>query len=108
MDFTQLQDLIQEILDSDESIIDESNLRLADEEDPIYEDEYGTTTVKFYGGLNGAGDWGDYLTALTYVIDNLNQSPDIANAYVIDIKNDPPDDVFDVYLGVRFEEVEKL
>lgn len=59
--------------------------------------------VHLYGGKNGSGEWNKYLVDLLSFINKLNDK-DIGGfkkVWLISLKNDCADDVFDVYIGVR-------
>ena len=71
-------------------------LRTAD----IGKDKYGTTVLTVHGGYNGPGEWINYLNALTDLFKELKKHD--VDAWVIDIVNDCPDDVFDAKIGVAF------
>lgn len=51
--------------------------------------------IKLKGGLNGSGNWRNYLKDIQTIIKELKGS------YVIDLDVDVPDDVWVVYIGVE-------
>lgn len=51
--------------------------------------------AKIYGGLNGNGNWVDYLVDIENIFKNLKDS------WLINIDNDVPDDVWVLRLGFR-------
>lgn len=51
--------------------------------------------AKIYGGLNGNGNWVDYLVDIENIFKKLKYS------WLIDIDNDAPDDVWVLRLGFR-------
>lgn len=59
--------------------------------------------VHLYGGKNGSGEWNKYLVDLLSFINKLNDKNigGFKEVWLISLKNDCPDDVFDVYIGVR-------
>lgn len=61
-------------------------------------DENGTMMVKLCGGLNGKGDWANYLADLALCIGRIEEDYD---AWVIDMHTDGLDDVFYVRLGIK-------
>jgi hypothetical protein len=81
-----------------------SNLGLADVA-KVLDDEYtepGDTPnyiAIIRGGLNGSGDWKDYLTDMIAIIKKINGS------YVIDLDVDVPDDVWTLKLGFYKEKL---
>ena len=54
--------------------------------------------IGLHGGLNGSGRWNVYLMDIITIIHRLNLM--FANVTILDIKNDVPDDVFDVRIVV--------
>lgn len=50
--------------------------------------------AKIYGGLNGRGDWSDYLEDIKSII---NFTP----SYIIKLDVDVPDDVWTLYIGIH-------
>ena len=59
--------------------------------------------IHLYGGRNGSGQWNEYLVDLLSTINKLKDK-DIGTfkeVWLISLKNDCADDVFDVYIGVR-------
>ena len=59
--------------------------------------------VHLYGGRNGCGEWNKYLVDLLSTFNKLKEESIGAfkNVWLISLKNDCADDVFDVYIGVR-------
>lgn len=59
--------------------------------------------VHLYGGRNGISEWNKYLIGLLSFIIRLKDESIGAfkKVWLISLKNDCPDDVFDVYIGVR-------
>ena len=51
--------------------------------------------ARIYGGLNGNGNWVDYLVDIENIFKKLKDS------WLIDIDNDAPDDVWVLRLGFR-------
>ena len=60
-------------------------------------------SIHLYGGKNGSGQWNEYLVDLLSFINKLKEESIGAfkNVWLISLKNDCADDVFDVYIGVR-------
>ena len=65
-------------------------------------DEYGTIVGKIYGGLNGPGNWADYFTDLSKLINILKNQYKI-DSWLIKLENDPPDDIFYAQIGMRYK-----
>ena len=59
--------------------------------------------IHLYGGRNGCGEWNKYLVDLLSTINKLTDESIGAfkRVWLISLKNDCADDVFDVYIGVR-------
>ena len=59
--------------------------------------------IHLYGGRNGCGEWNKYLVDLLSTINKLTDESIGAfkKVWLISLKNDCADDVFDVYIGVR-------
>ena len=59
--------------------------------------------IHLYGGKNGSGKWNEYLVDLLSIINKLTDESigTFKNVWLISLKNDCADDVFDVYIGVR-------
>jgi len=77
-----------------------SNLKL----DFVAKVKEGThLVVHLYGGKNGSGEWNKYLVDLLSFINKLNDKNigGFKEVWLISLKNDCADDVFDVYIGVR-------
>lgn len=66
----------------------------------VYYDRYDTIIVEISGGLNGSGDWKAYLSGISEVLAKLEELPEVDNAYIVDIINDCPDDVFYLRIGI--------
>ena len=54
--------------------------------------------ISCYGGKNGHGVWTDYLEQWKNVFQSLSES--FGQVWLIELKNDCVDDVFDLYIGV--------
>ena len=67
----------------------------------VYYDKDGVIIVALSGGLNGDGDWKDYFEGLTVVLEALEELPEVQFAYLVDIINDCPDDVFYSRIAVK-------
>ena len=59
--------------------------------------------IHLYGGKNGSGQWNEYLVDLLSTFNKLKDESigDFKEVWLISLKNDCADDVFDVYIGVR-------
>ena len=59
--------------------------------------------VHLYGGRNGSGKWNEYFVDLLSTFNKLTDESIGAfkKVWLISLKNDCADDVFDVYIGVR-------
>lgn len=59
--------------------------------------------IHLYGGKNGSGQWNEYLVDLLSTFNKLKEESIGAfkNVWLISLKYDCADDVFDVYIGVR-------
>ena len=59
--------------------------------------------IHLYGGKNGSGKWNEYFVDLLSTINKLTNESIGAfkKVWLISLKNDCADDVFDVYIGVR-------
>ena len=117
MTLQELNDYIQDILDdadlqetcnfSMEKINHDAHLQTFGREegdlvgDGVYYDEYGTIIAYLYGGLNGGGDWKDYLNGLITVLEGIEELPEVDLAYLVDMVNDCPDDVFYTRIAIR-------
>lgn len=64
----------------------------------------GHCIVRFYGGLNGNGNWSDYFKDLTVFLVNLNQK--FGDAWTVSLYNDCLDDVFYIDIGLPFGSTE--
>lgn len=58
-----------------------------------YEDKGDHVIITIYGGFNGKNDWPLYLLQITRIVQTLD-------AWVIDLINDCPDDVWTLRIGV--------
>lgn len=60
-------------------------------------------SIHLNGGKNGSGEWNKYLVDLLSFINRLTDKNigGFKKVWLISLKNDCPDDVFDVYIGVR-------
>jgi hypothetical protein len=67
-------------------------------------DEDGTWILKVYGGLNGWGEWTDYLEDITDLFDVLSEKYLV---WVVDLDVDCLDDTFELSIGVEDEEEKK-
>lgn len=77
-----------------------SNLKL----DFVAKVEEGShLVVHLNGGKNGCGEWNKYLVDLLSFINKLKDESigGFKEIWLISLKNDCADDVFDVYIGVR-------
>lgn len=60
--------------------------------------------VGLHGGKNGNGDWNDYLFHLNKLFDReYYEKQNIENIWLIQLINDCPDDVHDVYIGLSLK-----
>lgn len=59
--------------------------------------------IHLYGGKNGSGQWNEYLVDLLSTFNKLKDENigSFKEVWLISLKNDCADDVFDVYIGVR-------
>lgn len=59
--------------------------------------------IHLYGGKNGSGEWTEYLVDLLSTFNKLKDESigTFKEVWLISLKNDCADDVFDVYIGVR-------
>lgn len=59
--------------------------------------------IHLYGGKNGSGQWNEYLVDLLSTFNKLKDESigGFKEVWLISLKNDCADDVFDVYIGVR-------
>lgn len=53
--------------------------------------------AEFYGGLNGPGDWFEYMKDITTLFDILQSEYD---CWLVNLENDCPDDVFTLKIGI--------
>ena len=54
--------------------------------------------IHLYGGNNGQADWPSYLKDISFVVEQLDKEYAV---WLIELINDCPDDVFDVYIGLE-------
>ena len=61
------------------------------------------SVIHLYGGKNGSGQWNEYLVDLLSTFNKLKDESIgcFKEVWLISLKNDCADDVFDVYIGVR-------
>ena len=59
-------------------------------------DKEGHYVAKFYGGLNGSGNWRNYLKDIQKLVAG-------EKAYIIKLDVDVPDDVWTLYVGINKE-----
>ena len=74
----------------------ESNIKWYEES---YEEKEGYTIFGITGGLNGLGEWDDYFSSLGRLVEKIKES--FSDVWVIELKNDCPDDVFYCTFGTR-------
>ena len=107
-----LSDIIRDIMEGFDNSA--SNIHLYK---GVKVDYWGTKVAWISGGLNGSGEWSDYLNDLAdFVIeleDRLHTSyAKNSRVDVVDVITDVPDDVFDVLIsitvGESFDETESL
>lgn len=107
-----LSDIIRDIMEGFDNST--SNIHLYK---GVKVDYWGTKVAWISGGLNGSGEWSDYLNDLAdFVIeleDRLHTSyAKDSRVNVVDVITDPADDVFDVLIsitvGESFDETESL
>lgn len=55
---------------------------------------------EFYGGLNGCGEWEDYLKVISKLVTLFNVR---YHCWLISLVNDCPDDVFYLKLGIKYK-----
>lgn len=60
------------------------------------QDKEGYYVAKFYGGLNGAGNWRNYLRDIQKLVAEQK-------AYIVKLDVDVPDDVWTLYIGINKE-----
>lgn len=90
------RDKIKELISSLKG--NNSNLKLA----RIFNDESGYKQykiVEIYGGLNGTGDWEDYLNDLLDLLKLFKN--EFKTVWIVDFYIDTLDDVWSVYYGIR-------
>ena len=107
-----LSDIIRDIMEGFDNSV--SNIHLYK---GVKVDYWGTKVAWISGGLNGSGEWSDYLNDLADFIveleDRLHTSyAKNSHVNVVDVITDPADDVFDVLIsitvGESFDETESL
>lgn len=86
---------------------DSTKLSLMD--DGVCIDKYGTKVFMLSGGLNGPGQWNEYLETLAQftvdLIDKLRLTyGEAADVWLVDLKNDCADDIFYPVFGFRLGE----
>ena len=102
-DTHDLDNEIEELLDKSRKT---SNIGLADawvvtDDQVVAPSSY--YIIKLHGGLNGSGNWRNYLKDIQGIIshfDKLN-TDDTRGAYIIKLDVDVPDDVWTLYLGIH-------
>ena len=116
MTLQELNDYIQDII-ADPELQETCQLGLWENEDEwwqttgredgdevkngIYYDKEGIIIIFLYGGLNGGGNWLDYLDGIAKVLVAIEELPEVDLAYVVDLVNDCPDDVFNIRIAIR-------
>ena len=107
-----LSDIIRDIMEGFDNSV--SNIHLYK---GVKVDYWGTKVAWISGGLNGSGEWPDYLNDLADFIveleDRLHTSyAKNSHVNVVDVITDPADDLFDVLIsitvGESFDETESL
>lgn len=92
------QEKLEEIVEKLKPIVNQetnnSNIRIFQSE--INKDDVMTITL--YGGLNGRGEWKNYLKDLANIFEEIEKQG--YNVWVIKITNDCPDDVFNCLIGI--------
>lgn len=86
---------------------DSTKLSLMD--DGVCIDKYGTKVFMLSGGLNGPGQWNEYLETLAQFTIELIDSLQVtygkdADVWLVDLKNDCADDIFYPVFGFRLGE----
>ena len=61
-------------------------------------DEYGTNIITIYGGLNGCGEWDDYLEDILSLYNDLSEK---YHVWIVDLDVDCCDDVWTLLFGIR-------
>lgn len=64
----------------------------------IIEENIDYIVVEFTGGLNGNGDWINYLSAITELVTILNTN---YKSWLVNLNNDCLDDIFYLTLGIK-------
>lgn len=104
----ELEIAVLEILNDIPRLGAETNITLANDDEPIYTEDGNVHIIKFWGGLNGGGDitrrWVNYLNNASQIIEELNALPGVYAAYLVEWINDCCDDVFDLTVAVEFED----
>ena len=76
-----------------ENLQNKSKLKVVD----VYLVENSHYIIKLYGGLNGPGEWKDYLNDIQRVLELFG------HAWLIDLDIDVLDDVWTLYIGTKKE-----
>jgi hypothetical protein len=87
----EIRQTIEKLIPNTDSAISIKEISLGDIHDP----ESAHYIVTLYGGLNGCGEFFDYLKDVQYIVLHLE------GAWLIDWINDCPDDVWVLRIGVR-------
>lgn len=68
-----------------------------------YTEEYDGKhyVIVLFGGLNGSGDWKDYIDTFAKVFDALDEK--CKDSWLIELQNDCADDVYSAYIGIRLD-----
>lgn len=61
-------------------------------------DEYGTNVITIYGGLNGGGEWDEYLEDILALYNDLSEK---YHVWIIDLDVDCLDDVWTLKFGIK-------
>lgn len=70
-------------------------------DNPDGETQHTHYIARIYGGLNGSGEWNDYLLDMISLVNILREH--FKNVYFVDLKNDCADDVFTLRIGFSEE-----
>lgn len=109
----EVEVLVKEVIEK--TYNDSTKLSLMD--DGVCIDKYGTKVFMLSGGLNGPGQWNEYLETLAQftvdLIDKLRLTyGEVADVWLVDLKNDCADDifypVFGFHLGEDLDETESI
>ena len=87
----EIRQTIEKLIPNTDSAISIKEISLED----VYDPESAHYIVTLYGGLNGCGEFFDYLKDVQYIVLHLE------GAWLIDWINDCPDDVWVLRIGVR-------